>query len=452
MGCGVLAGGRGETITVGLVFSGGVHAAEVCGLSEYGLQNTTPSCQHCLRAAQSRMVYCLLCGLARLEFGVKQQNGWPRPFGAGMKGRGDGRSRESLPTGYIVRHDSHMRKSGSDPAGNRARFAQLSGASQRCRLISARRGRLPTRDTDTSPRCGGELVSIVDWRAAVTRSVEVGAFPRSLAPCLLPASRGDRYRWRVETCGRPTARQDVCVAVERSLLQSHNKSLLQRASELVIPKTTMLRHMEKDLGLKSFRPIAVNELSNADMNKLHLACARLLESALNNFMPAHHIQDYSAEMFTPNIFRTAEATAVIRGLYDVASTSGEARRYWLCRPACPRRGTVDAFRDGWRPIRLRRSITGESDPSSASLRNVHPPRISVCLLFAFSLICELSCHSDICARSLQCPQETLRVHLPYTKKVAERLACSPPTNVNRVQYPVGSFRIFANGYPTGQCR
>ncbi|KAJ8877914.1 hypothetical protein PR048_022373 [Dryococelus australis] len=35
--------------------------------------------------------------------------------------------RENLPTSGIVRHDSHMRKSGSDPAGNRIRFALVGG-------------------------------------------------------------------------------------------------------------------------------------------------------------------------------------------------------------------------------------------------------------------------------------------------------------------------------------
>lgn len=77
--------------------------------------------------------------------------------------------------------------------------------------------------------------------------------------------------------GRPTTRQETCAAVEGSVLRSPKKSLRKRASELSIPHTTMLRHMTKDLGLRAFRPTAVNELSDTDMNKRHAACARLLE-------------------------------------------------------------------------------------------------------------------------------------------------------------------------------
>ncbi|KAJ8883202.1 hypothetical protein PR048_015042 [Dryococelus australis] len=40
---------------------------------------------------------------------------------AGMKRRGGGGHRENPPTSDIVRHNSHMRKSGSDPTGNRTR-------------------------------------------------------------------------------------------------------------------------------------------------------------------------------------------------------------------------------------------------------------------------------------------------------------------------------------------
>ncbi|KAJ8891874.1 hypothetical protein PR048_004429 [Dryococelus australis] len=66
----------------------------------------------------------------------------------------------------------------------------------------------------------------------------------------------------------------TCAAVEASVLRSPKK----RASELAIPTTTVLSRMTKDLGLKSLRPTTtVNELSDTDMNKLHLACARLLE-------------------------------------------------------------------------------------------------------------------------------------------------------------------------------
>ncbi|KAJ8874156.1 hypothetical protein PR048_024998 [Dryococelus australis] len=72
--------------------------------------------------------------------------------------------------------------------------------------------------------------------------------------------------------------EDSRAAVEASLFQSPKNSLRERAPELAVPTTTMLRHMKKYLGLKSFRPkAAVCVLSDTDMNKLLSTCARLLE-------------------------------------------------------------------------------------------------------------------------------------------------------------------------------
>lgn len=77
--------------------------------------------------------------------------------------------------------------------------------------------------------------------------------------------------------GAPVKRQNTCAGVEASVLRSPQKSLRKRSSELGIPKTTMLRHMKKDLQLKAFKPATVNELSDDDLRRRHSACARLLE-------------------------------------------------------------------------------------------------------------------------------------------------------------------------------
>lgn len=71
--------------------------------------------------------------------------------------------------------------------------------------------------------------------------------------------------------GRPSTRRDTCAEVKASVLQSPKKSLRKRSSELGIPKTTMLTHMTQDLDLKLFKPSLVNELSDNDMDKRHVA-------------------------------------------------------------------------------------------------------------------------------------------------------------------------------------
>ncbi|KAJ8872674.1 hypothetical protein PR048_026285 [Dryococelus australis] len=62
-----------------------------------------------------------------------------------MQGRGEvGALRESPPTSGIIRHDSHMRKSGSGPAGNGARFATVK---RRVVLPLHHRGPLPGKES-----------------------------------------------------------------------------------------------------------------------------------------------------------------------------------------------------------------------------------------------------------------------------------------------------------------
>lgn len=64
--------------------------------------------------------------------------------------------------------------------------------------------------------------------------------------------------------GRKVTRQDTCASVADSILQSPMKSIRKRSLELGVPRSTMMRHMKKDLGLHTFQAQLVNELCDQD--------------------------------------------------------------------------------------------------------------------------------------------------------------------------------------------
>jgi hypothetical protein len=53
-------------------------------------------------------------------------------------------------------------------------------------------------------------------------------------------------------------------------------SIRKRAAELQIPRSTMHDHIKKDLKMKGFRTMFVNELSDNDMEQRVVACHALL--------------------------------------------------------------------------------------------------------------------------------------------------------------------------------
>ena len=65
--------------------------------------------------------------------------------------------------------------------------------------------------------------------------------------------------------GRPETRKETCAGVQESLQQSPKKSTRKRSAELGIPRATMMDHMKKDLDVKAYKPMSVNQLSDEDM-------------------------------------------------------------------------------------------------------------------------------------------------------------------------------------------
>ena len=78
--------------------------------------------------------------------------------------------------------------------------------------------------------------------------------------------------------GRPIKRRETCREVEASVQQSPLKSTRKRSAEFGIPRTTMMTHMKQDLKLKVYRPMHVNELSDADIDARKEACRTLLNA------------------------------------------------------------------------------------------------------------------------------------------------------------------------------
>jgi ABC-type hemin transport system ATPase subunit len=64
------------------------------------------------------------------------------------------------------------------------------------------------------------------------------------------------------------------------------KSICKRAAELQIPRSTMHDHIKKDLKIKGFRPMFVNELSDNGMEQRVVACRALLAQFPNAVSPS----------------------------------------------------------------------------------------------------------------------------------------------------------------------
>ena len=68
----------------------------------------------------------------------------------------------------------------------------------------------------------------------------------------------------------------TCAVVVAFIEQSPHKSMRKRSAELGVLHLTMFDH-KRDLVVKSFWPVFVIELSDADMRLCHKACALLFE-------------------------------------------------------------------------------------------------------------------------------------------------------------------------------
>jgi hypothetical protein len=76
--------------------------------------------------------------------------------------------------------------------------------------------------------------------------------------------------------GRPISRTMMCYtvsAVAALAEYEHSPKNLYRNNQ----RNPMFGHTEKDLEMKQFRPIILNELSGADMRRRHEAVAFLVE-------------------------------------------------------------------------------------------------------------------------------------------------------------------------------
>ena len=77
--------------------------------------------------------------------------------------------------------------------------------------------------------------------------------------------------------GRPSTRGEQCRDVAESVERSPMKSTRKRAAELGIPRSTLRKHMKRDLKLHPYRPTSVQELSDVDLNRRKEACDALLQ-------------------------------------------------------------------------------------------------------------------------------------------------------------------------------
>lgn len=77
---------------------------------------------------------------------------------------------------------------------------------------------------------------------------------------------------RCET-GSPLVGKKLVVAVTKSVVQSLIKSTRKNATEVQVQPSTMHNHMKKDLEMKSFTPVAINEFTDMDIFRHCAACA-----------------------------------------------------------------------------------------------------------------------------------------------------------------------------------
>lgn len=100
-------------------------------------------------------------------------------------------------------------------------------------------------------------------------------------------SRSNLYLWEKKVfetgsvldqarSGRPETRKKTCAGVQESLQQSPKKSTRKRSAELGIPRATMMDHMKKDLDVKPYKPMSVNQLSDEDMDRRKEFCEKFL--------------------------------------------------------------------------------------------------------------------------------------------------------------------------------
>jgi ABC-type lipoprotein export system ATPase subunit len=108
--------------------------------------------------------------------------------------------------------------------------------------------------TDRFGKAPPRKATLLDWEKHAFASGSVKDRPRS---------------------GRKKTREETCTAVAQSIERSPMTSIRKRAAELQIPRSTMHDHIKKDLKMKGFIPMFVNELSN-DMEQRVVACRALL--------------------------------------------------------------------------------------------------------------------------------------------------------------------------------
>ncbi|XP_039610021.1 uncharacterized protein LOC120529867 [Polypterus senegalus] len=82
--------------------------------------------------------------------------------------------------------------------------------------------------------------------------------------------------------GRPSTRHETCADVADSVQRSPVKSTHKRAAELQLAESTLRKHIKQDLQMKCWRPLHVNELSDADLARRQEACDMTLHQFPTN--------------------------------------------------------------------------------------------------------------------------------------------------------------------------
>jgi hypothetical protein len=78
--------------------------------------------------------------------------------------------------------------------------------------------------------------------------------------------------------GRPRTRTSRSEESLESVQRSPKKSVRKRSAELAVPKSSLHKHLQKDLQLHPYRPKLVNELSDEDMHRRIQARENLLQT------------------------------------------------------------------------------------------------------------------------------------------------------------------------------
>ncbi|KAJ8867304.1 hypothetical protein PR048_031105 [Dryococelus australis] len=297
--------------------------------------------------------------------------------------------REKSPTSGIVRHDSHMRKSGFDPAGNRTLFT-LVGDDQNRRGLMKLRKCWPFGTAYL--RCDG------------------GVFDELHASRPLGGPAGLQV-WAPEGVAATHDIYDSLPLPRTSL--SHRDASQSRTTR--VPFQDFWTSME----------VSAESLIEARYRRQDCTTVRCFARRGDERVDAH----VSIAPSAPTLLDLRPDTAV------------------LCR--------LDAI-----GRRLRAFLSGcvSRQPSPTTTL----PGVEVVASWAVFIpykaglrlqgLSQGNAHSLTAAHILLTLAASARVPHPHGSPVTDRLACSPPTEANRVRSPAGSLRILVCGNRAGRCR